>query len=102
MSFKKKEEQSLISKRFVSENELEEIKKKREEEWELARQQGRNIGETVIHIDICIFVRGYCNGIYGTFHLEYCFPKISIKCANWVNPIVNFILFLPYFQADNF
>ena len=35
----------MISKRFVSETELEEIKRKREEEWELARQQGRKIGE---------------------------------------------------------
>lgn len=43
MSFKGNEEQSAISKRFVSETELEEIKKKREEEWELARQEGRQI-----------------------------------------------------------
>lgn len=46
MSFKGNEEQSAISKRFVSETELEEIKKKREEEWELARQEGRQIGRT--------------------------------------------------------
>lgn len=42
MSFKK-EESSLMSKRFVSENEIAEIKQKREEEWALARQQGREI-----------------------------------------------------------
>ena len=44
MSFKEVE-QSVISKRFVSEAELEDIKRKREEEWELAKQQGRKIGE---------------------------------------------------------
>eukprot|EP00794_Sanderia_malayensis_P019094 gene19094-21010_t len=43
MSFEKKEQSSLIASRFVSETELEEIKKKREEEWEIARQQGRHI-----------------------------------------------------------
>ena len=48
MSFKRNEEQSVISKRFVSENELEEIKRKRNEEWELARKQGRAIGEILI------------------------------------------------------
>ena len=45
MSFKKEKEKSVIEKRFVTEAEVEEIKKKREEEWELARQEGRKIGK---------------------------------------------------------
>ena len=45
MSFGKSGESSSISQRFVSETELEEIKKKREEEWELARKQGRKVGK---------------------------------------------------------
>jgi len=50
MSFKQVDE-SVISKRFVSEAELEDIKRKREEEWELAKQQGRKIEkeEDIIH-----------------------------------------------------
>ena len=44
MSFKKEKEKSAIEKRFVTAAEVEEIKKKREEEWELARQEGRKIG----------------------------------------------------------
>ena len=58
MSFKRNEEQSVISKRFVSENELEEIKRKRNEEWELAREQGRVVGESLIILTdvLCFYI----------------------------------------------
>ena len=54
MSFKQVDE-SVISKRFVSEAELEDIKRKREEEWELAKQQGRKIGEIQLSFLILVF-----------------------------------------------
>ncbi len=90
MSFKK-EDSSLISKRFVSENEIEEIKRKREEEWELARSEGRKIGKkTGTQILMCLL------------DLLWLFPKNLICPFFMKSTILIHYSSTPIFPIDNF
>ena len=43
----------LIKRRFISETELEEVKKKREEEWRKAKEEGREISMQCRRVFFC-------------------------------------------------